>query len=75
MHLDYLLGVIMTCHLKNRSRKMSIILKTVILYYCNINFILLIVPMRYFCCGPICFMFWSQIFVLFEPYVRFRVFI
>ena len=26
--------------------------------------------MRYFCCGPICFVFWSRIFVLFEPYAR-----
>ena len=34
------------------------------------NFILLIVPRRYFCCGSNCFVFWSQIFVLFEPYVR-----
>ena len=38
-------------------------------------FILLFVPMRYFCCGFICFKFWSRIFVLFEPYVRFRIFI
>ena len=34
------------------------------------NFILLIVPRRYFCCGSICLMYWSRIFVLFEPYVR-----
>ena len=39
------------------------------------NFILQIVPRRYFFCGSICFMFWSRIFVLFEPYVRFRIFI
>ena len=39
------------------------------------NFILLIVPMRYFSCGSVCFRFWSRIFVLFEPYVRFRLFI
>ena len=26
-------------------------------------------------CGSICFMFWSRIFVLFEPYVRFQIFI
>ena len=24
--------------------------------------------------GSICFMFWSQIFVLFEPYIRFHSF-
>ena len=34
------------------------------------NFILLIVPRRCFCCGSVAFMFWSQIFVLFKPYVR-----
>ena len=28
---------------------------------------LLIVPMRYFCCGSYCFVFWSRIFVLFGP--------
>ena len=28
-----------------------------------INFILLIVPRRYFCCGSICFMFWCYIFL------------
>ena len=39
------------------------------------NFILPIVPRRYFCCGCICFMFWSRIFVLFEPYLRFHIFI
>ena len=38
------------------------------------NFILLIVPRRYFCCGFICFMFWSRIFVMFEP-LRFRIFV
>ena len=32
---------------------------------------LLIVPRQYFCCGSNCFVFWSRIFVLFEPYVRF----
>ena len=38
------------------------------------NFILLIVPRRYFCCGSNYFVFWSRIFVLFEPYVRFHIF-
>ena len=38
------------------------------------NLILLILPMRYFCCGFNCFVFWSRIFVLFEPYVRFHIF-
>ena len=38
------------------------------------NFILLIVPRRYFCCGSNCFVFWSRIFVLFKPYVRFHIF-
>ena len=38
----------------------------------NSNFILLIVPMRYFCCGSYCFMSWCLIFVLFAPYVRFH---
>ena len=38
------------------------------------NFILLIVPRQYFCCGFNCFVFWSRIFVLFEPYVRFHIF-
>ena len=38
------------------------------------NFLLLIVPRRYFCCGSNCFVFWSRMFVLFEPYVRFFVF-
>ena len=33
-----------------------------------------IVPRRYFCCGSSCFVFWSRIFVLFEPYVRFHIF-
>ena len=28
----------------------------------------------YFCCGSNCFVFWSRIFVLFEPYVRFHIF-
>ena len=37
------------------------------------NFILLIVPRRYFCCGSNCFVFWKRIFVLFEPYVRFHI--
>ena len=31
----------------------------------------LLVP---FCCGCICFMFWSRVFVLFGPYVRFHIF-
>ena len=38
------------------------------------NFILLFVPMRYLCCGSVCVVFWSGIFVLFEPYVRFPIF-
>ena len=38
------------------------------------NFILLIVPRRYFCCGSNCFVYWSRIVVLFEPYVRFHIF-
>ena len=33
-----------------------------------------IVPRRYLCCGSNCFVFWSRIFVLFEPYVRFHIF-
>ena len=33
-----------------------------------------IVPRRYFCCGSSCFVFWSRIFVLFEPHVRFHIF-
>ena len=38
------------------------------------NFILLVVPRQYFCYmyHSICFMFWSRIFALFEPYVRFQ---
>ena len=28
---------------------------------------------RYFCCGSNCFVFWSRIFVLFGPYVRFHI--
>ena len=39
-----------------------------------VNFILLIVPRRYFCCGANYFVFWSRLFVLFEPYVRFHIF-
>ena len=35
----------------------------------------LIVLRRYFCCGSICFMFWGRIFVLFEPYKRFHIFL
>ena len=38
------------------------------------NYILLTVPRRYFCCGSNCFVFWSRVFVLFEPYVRFHIF-
>ena len=30
------------------------------------NFILLIVPRRYFCCGSICFMFWSRFLCTFS---------
>ena len=37
------------------------------------NILLLIVPVRCFCCGTGCFVFWSRIFVLFEPYVRFHI--
>ena len=37
------------------------------------NFVLLVVPGRYFCGGSVCFVFWSRIFVLFEPYVRFQI--
>ena len=36
------------------------------------GFILLIDPGRYFC-GSNCFVFWSRIFVLFEPCVRFNI--
>ena len=39
------------------------------------NFILLVVPRRYFCCSSICFMFWSRILVLFEPYVYVFIFL
>ena len=35
---------------------------------------LLIAPRRYFCCGSIYFMYWCQILVLFDPYVRFHNF-
>ena len=36
------------------------------------NFILLIVPRRYFCGGSYCFMYWClKVFVLFAPYVCF----
>ena len=38
------------------------------------NFILLIVPMRYFLCGSICFMYQSRIVLLFEPPARFHSF-
>ena len=31
-------------------------------------------PRRYFCCGSICFMFLSRMFLLFEPYVSFHSF-
>ena len=31
------------------------------------KFILLIDRMQYFCCGSICSVFWSRIFLLFEP--------
>ena len=36
-------------------------------------FMKMIVPRRYFCCGSYCSVFWSRIFVLFEPYVRFHI--
>ena len=39
------------------------------------NFISLIVPRRCFFCGSIYFKFWSQIIVLFDPYMRFHIFI
>ena len=32
-----------------------------------------IAPRLYFCCGSNCLVFWSRIFVLFEPYVRFHI--
>ena len=48
------------------------LMKNIKLFY---NFILLIVPRQYFFCGSICFMFWCQIFVPFESYVRFHIFI
>ena len=38
-----------------------------------INFMLMIAPRRYFCCGSNCFVFWSRIFKLFELYVRFHI--
>ena len=37
------------------------------------NFILLIVPRRYFCCGSYCFMYWYLIFVLLAPYVCYHI--
>ena len=39
------------------------------------GFVLLVVPGRCFCCGPVCFVFWGQISVLFRPFARFCVFI
>ena len=39
------------------------------------NFVLLIVPRRYFCGGSFCFMSWClKFFVLLEPYVCFHIF-
>ena len=39
------------------------------------NFVLLIVPSRYFCSGSFCFMSWSlKFFVLLAPYVCFHIF-
>ena len=40
------------------------------------NFVLLIVPSRYFCGGSFCFMSWCIIFffVLLAPYVCFHIF-
>ena len=42
---------------------------------CSWNYCLLysIVPSRYLCYGSNCFVFWSRIFVLFGPYVRFHI--
>ena len=39
------------------------------------NFVLLVVPRRYFCDGSFCFMSWCLIlFVLLAPYVCFHIF-
>ena len=39
------------------------------------NFVLLIVPSRYFCSGSFCFMSWClKFFVLLAPYVCFHIF-
>ena len=39
------------------------------------NFVLLIVPSRYFCGGSFCFMSWClKIFVLLAPFVCFHIF-
>ena len=39
------------------------------------NFVLLIVPRRYFCGGSFCFMSWClKFFVLLAPYVCFHIF-
>ena len=39
------------------------------------NFVLLIVPSRYFCSGSFCFMSWClKVFVLLAPYVCFHIF-
>ena len=39
------------------------------------NFIFLIVPRRYLCCGgSFCFMSWCLIFVLLAPFVCFHIF-
>ena len=38
------------------------------------NFILLIVPMRYFCGGSSCFMSWCLFFLLLVPYVCYHIF-
>ena len=38
------------------------------------NFMLLIVPRRYFCGGSFCFMYWClNFFVLLAPYVCFHI--
>ena len=33
-----------------------------------------VVPRRFFYCGSNCLVFWSRVFVLFEPDVRFHIF-
>ena len=45
--------------------------KTVFLYISNRSTAILHEILDMFCCGSNCFVFWSRIVVLFEPYVRF----